>query len=682
MRRQPWLVLVFIGAVVGAVFAGVSTYDFVQHLDRQVHNLHCSFIPGVSHAGESGCQVAMMSPYSSVLRDHVWGGIPISLGALSVFAFLVFYVLDLGVTRRKDDPRATGFLALATVLPALTSLVMLAISLSKLGSVCKLCVVIYIASAACLVGALVVWRSAVRARGDQPFEPRPDPEERHRGEPAFVARGRPASSARLMAVAVDTEPSSVGFIAGMFAVGLAFVAVPIALYIAMAPDHERFIGTCEGLPRPDDTYGVMVRIDRDRVRGAPTIEVLDPLCPACLAFEQRLAASGLGDRLDRKAVLFPLDSTCNWMVTEATHPGACTVSEAILCAGDKAPDVIAWAFDEQDRIRAEARTDPAAAARIVKQRFPDLASCVGSPDARSRLNKSMRWIVANNIRVLTPQVFIDRVKLCDEDVDLGLEYTLSKMLERHARGQLSPVVLEKLPGKRAGDGSGSAGDDSASADKSSADKSATDKSATDKSAADSSSSDKSATGLSSSDKSSIDKSGTDKSTTDKPGSDKPGNDASDAARSATDKSASDTSSTPKSGSEKSGSEKSGSEKSGSEKSASEKSAADRPASDKSSTEKSSTEESGTDKSGSDKSGSDKSATAKSAGDTSSTEKSASEKSASEKSATDTSSTGKATPKAPPRKAPPRRPARRPPADKPSTQEPAEQGPVTRPGDVP
>src|SRR5215510_6007228 len=121
-RHQPWLALVLVGAIVGVVFAAVSTYDFVQHLDRQVHSLHCSFIPGVSHgAGETGCQVAMMSPYSSVFRSHVWGGIPISLGAMSVFGFLLFYTLDLVVTRRRDDPRATGFLALATLLPALTS---------------------------------------------------------------------------------------------------------------------------------------------------------------------------------------------------------------------------------------------------------------------------------------------------------------------------------------------------------------------------------------------------------------------------------------------------------------------------------------------------------------------------------------------------------------------------------
>ena len=71
MRRQPWLGLVLLGAVVGVVFAAISTYDFVQHLDRQVHNLHCSFIPDVSHTGKSDCQVAMMNPYSSVFRNHV-----------------------------------------------------------------------------------------------------------------------------------------------------------------------------------------------------------------------------------------------------------------------------------------------------------------------------------------------------------------------------------------------------------------------------------------------------------------------------------------------------------------------------------------------------------------------------------------------------------------------------------
>jgi len=173
--------------------------------------------------------------------------------------------------------------------------------------------------------------------------------------------------------------------------------------------------------------------------------VLDPLCPACKAFEQRLQASGFAERLDRRAIVFPLDTTCNWMLAETAHPGACTVSEAVLCAGDRAPEVIAWAFEVQERIRAEAKVDPAAAARIVKQRFPELASCIGSPEARSRLNKSLRWAVANNIRVLTPQLFVDGIKLCDEDVDLGLDSALGVMLQRHDHGTLAAGLPATTP---------------------------------------------------------------------------------------------------------------------------------------------------------------------------------------------------------------------------------------------
>jgi uncharacterized membrane protein len=404
------MVLVLAGAAIGLVFAGVSTYDFVQHLDRQVHGLHCSFIPGLGHAaGESGCQVAMMSPYSSVLRTRLWGGLPISLPAMAVFAFLGFFATDLVLTRRQGDPRATGFLALACALPASTSLLMLVISLSKLGALCKLCIGIYVASAACLTGAVVLWRRAARS-------------------PALEA---PAASDRLLAA--------------MFGVGVLFVAVPVALYFALAPDNSRFVGTCDALGHPEDSYGIMVPLEKATGKAVPALEVLDPMCPACKAFEQRLQASGDNERLDRKAVMFPLDTSCNWMLTETAHPGACTVSEAVLCAGDRAPEVLAWAFDQQDRIRAEAKADPAAAARIVKQRFPELASCVGSPDARSRLNKSLRWAVANNVRVLTPQLFVDGVKLCDEDVDLGLDYALGIMLQRHDSGTLATKVPPTTP---------------------------------------------------------------------------------------------------------------------------------------------------------------------------------------------------------------------------------------------
>lgn len=406
MKPHPWLLLVIVGATIGLVFAGVSTYDFVQHLDRQVHSLHCSFIPGMGHEnGASGCQAALMSTYSSVFRGKVWGGVPIALPAMSVFAFILLAAIDLVITRRKDDVKATLFLLAATGLPLLMSLVMFTISLTKLGSLCKLCACVYIASILCFVGALM---SHLRAR-------------------------RPlAATGAAQLVPVDSTGVTNGRLAAAFGIGVAFVVIPVALYFALAPDHSKFIGTCDQLVKPDDQYNVMVHVTNDKpdVDAAPAIEVLDPLCPACKAFEERLEKSGLAGRLDRKAVMFPLDSTCNWMVTESTHPGACTISEAVLCAGAKAADVIAWAFVVQDRVREESAKDPAAAARIVKERFPELASCVGSAEAKSKLNKSLRWSVANNVRITTPQLYVRGSKLCDEDVDLGLEFALPRLIDR------------------------------------------------------------------------------------------------------------------------------------------------------------------------------------------------------------------------------------------------------------
>ncbi len=523
VRPHPWLIVVFVGALVGLVFAGVSTYDFVQHLDRQVHSLHCSFIPGMGHVtGESGCQVAMMSSYSSVFRSHVWGGIPISLPAMAVFAFIGLFAIDLMLTRRNGDRRATGFLVLAAGLPALTSLMMLIISLSQLGTTCKLCVCIYAASALCLAGAIGLWRRAMRLGEASPAPARARPRQRqrqHGDEPAWASASKevpePEASQPLEA-GVDAPAASNRFLAGAFGLGVLFVLVPVLVYLAKAPDHSRFIGSCEGLAHPDDLYGVMVRVEK-LSKGAPAIEILDPLCPACRAFEERLSTSGYADRLDRRAILFPLDNTCNWMVTEATHPGACTISEAVLCAGERAPEVLAWAFEVSDRVREETRKDPAAAARIVKQRFPELASCVGSPEAHSRLNKSLRWSVANNIHVLTPQLFIDNVKLCDEDVDLGLEYSLRVMLERHDAHTLA--VPGSLPAEAAPlstPAKPTPGTNKAPANKAPVDKPPVDKAPVDKAPVDKAPVDKAPV-----DKAPVDKAPVDKAPVDKPSDDQP-----------------------------------------------------------------------------------------------------------------------------------------------------------------
>src|SRR5512133_1560331 len=125
-------VLALAGALVGALFSALSTTDFMQHLDRQVHAIHCSFIPGAAkELAESGCRTVMMSPYSSLLREQLWGGIPIALWSLAVFAFLA-YRAALLVWRRDASSGDTKVLLAAALLPVVTSVAYGALSVWKL----------------------------------------------------------------------------------------------------------------------------------------------------------------------------------------------------------------------------------------------------------------------------------------------------------------------------------------------------------------------------------------------------------------------------------------------------------------------------------------------------------------------------------------------------------------------
>jgi hypothetical protein len=422
MSGRVHIAIFVVACLVGLMFASVSTYDFAQHLDRQVHDLHCSFVPGMASklddGGAAGCQVTLMSPYSSVLRAKIWGGIPISLPAMAMFAFLAFRGIDLlgrtGLARRK----AAAVLFGLSSLPVIASVVMGIIAMVELDAACKLCIGIYGASLVAFLAAGLAFMAIRRAPAD-------DDEAR---EPASGPIG-------LVALA------QLG----------GFVALAVVAWLMAMPDYSRYVGTCGKLSDTIDKGKVMVALDQNT--GAESIEVFDPLCPACRAFDRRLAAAGLDARLHRKAVLFPLDKRCNWNVDSSMHPGACTVSEAILCAeageGNTTPEqVIQWAFESQEKIREAAKVDPekiepskdgkplprTVAEQLVDQRFPDLAACVGTDAVRQRLNRSVRWGVSHSIPVVTPQLYIEGTKLCPEDTDLGLEYSLSGLLDRKGGG--------------------------------------------------------------------------------------------------------------------------------------------------------------------------------------------------------------------------------------------------------
>jgi hypothetical protein len=352
---------------------------------------------------------------------------------MSVFAYLLFRALDVLLGKKRSDPHESLFLVAASLLPVVMSVIYFLIAVYLVGAVCKLCLGIYMASAGVFVFAILSYWKALRA---------------HRGgeEPA---EGSAKASVPWVRFAV------------YFAEGAFFVAVPLLLYLALKPAYTDDMAKCGDLTHGEDKYGVRVRL-AGSASGVPAVEVLDPLCPACKGFKERLEASGLVERLDLQGVLFPLDKQCNWMVSESLHPGACAVSEAVLCAGDRAPEVLTWSLEHNEELRALGAEDAKTPtnkkgsieyARVyarVLQEFPSLADCVNKPGVKSRINKSLRWIVSNSMPVLTPQLYVGGRKLCDEDTDLGLEFSLSRLLAQRASTAMSGASAGNPAGPAAG----------------------------------------------------------------------------------------------------------------------------------------------------------------------------------------------------------------------------------------
>ncbi len=391
---RPWLYGLVGSAALGFVFAAVSSADFIRHLDRQVHSIHCSFIPGAGNLiGESGCRAALMSPYSSLLRSSIWGGLPISLLAMAVFSYLVYRALDFRF-RAELGRLELRFLVAAAAFPVFTSVVYAAIAMSQLGEFCKLCIGIYVSSLGCLVAAIGALRQAPTSKWS------------------------------------TTSPT--GPYLRWFGEGVGFVAALALFYVALAPTSEKSLRGCGTLVKKDDRAQVLLDMGGS---GVPAVVVLDPLCVACRGFERRLASSGMRDELSLRGLLMPLDASCNWMVKDSVHPGACAVSEALLCQRDRSGAMLDYVYEHQKELLELGRESNDKLRRHLKKAFPKLQGCLGSPAIRNKLTKSLQWAVANALPVLTPQLFIGDKRVCDEDTDLGLEFTLASMLATQPAGR-------------------------------------------------------------------------------------------------------------------------------------------------------------------------------------------------------------------------------------------------------
>lgn len=407
----------------GFTFGSLSSLDYIQHLDRQVHDVHCSYVPGLGAEAspDNACRVAMYSPFAALLRDRYWGGVPISLFALGAFSFFAAFALYVLLAGRAAPKKALIFLAVFGTTPLLVSILMATISALRLGHFCKTCVGIYISSALLAVSAIAGWvvgRDPERA----PAQPRP--------WPGAVAPTLPGDAE---ATAVDAEPlfrpEGGVLLIPAWALALSlFAGVPAMLYVTAVPGYGNYISSCGKLEKPAETTGALLHVSFPGAHQPATLFV-DPLCPTCKAFHQRLVSEGLLDKLDLTLVLFPLDSECNWMIDRPVHPGSCVVSKAILCADHKALPVLEWAYDHQDDLLAGAKAGAGIVnvRAAIRARWPGLDACIDAKETNLRMNRVLRYIVNNHLQVSTPQMYLGETRLCDEDTDMGLSYTIRKL---------------------------------------------------------------------------------------------------------------------------------------------------------------------------------------------------------------------------------------------------------------
>ncbi len=403
-RTRQIAIAVLAASLLGLMFAAYSTYDYAQHLDRQMHTIHCSFIPGAPVSDDdSACKAALFSPYSAVLRGTYWGGVPISLFAVGAFSFFAAFGAYLLLARERASRHAFGFLGIAGLGPLFASAVMFTISALKLHSFCKLCVGVYIASIVLAIASVLAFLH-FRSLGDAPKTGAPAP-----------ARGSPMLA--------------VGWLAGLGAAAL----LPALVYVASLPDFRPFLASCGTIALKPQAQGALLKIPTSRPIQAVTL-FEDPLCPTCKAFHQRLVADDVFDRLDVTMVMFPLDTSCNWMLDRSLHPGACLLSGAVLCSGPNARSALEWAYENQEDLRDAGKASPDALKTKIAARFgADVVKCAEDKKTTARINQHLHYASDHHIPISTPQMILGDRRICEEDTDLGLKYTLS---------QLAPAVVQ------------------------------------------------------------------------------------------------------------------------------------------------------------------------------------------------------------------------------------------------
>jgi hypothetical protein len=267
----------------------------------------------------------------------------------------------------------------------------------------------------------------------------------------------------------DRKTAQVGDSPAMTWLGVAILAVemgiavflPMIVYVSALPDYNKYVTECgrlqpyqyasvaactaAGVKQPDCEKLAKAREDMDKTllrvgTGGTTdaVLVMDPLCPQCKHLHERLKASPAGTSLSYRLMFLPLENECfDWMVRkrdQTVHFGSCMLSRALLCAGSRETEMLDFIYEHQEEFhmageRFRTENDAKYLDQIRSQvlaKFPEVKDCLDSPDTKMKLNRNLK--LAEGLPLVTPQLYVNSVRLCEDDSDLGLDYALTRLV--------------------------------------------------------------------------------------------------------------------------------------------------------------------------------------------------------------------------------------------------------------
>ena len=337
-RTRTWMTML---ACAGFAAAAASTYVHMRMLGDPGYASFCDINASVS------CTQVYQSRYGSVF------GVPVALGGVIWFAAVLLLTYAGARAPRAAAPNVAGYLLLWSTVGLAVAMYMAYASFFVLGTVCLLCVVVYVA----VVGIFIL----------------------SGGEEATPARRLPAAAVgdlralarepvglALLVVFVGGSFGSVGWFtwpapapspAPDVAVASAAAPPPAAVTGDQRSEFERY---WEAEPRLD----LSLPVPADGAEAAViVVKFNDYQCPACANAHRAYAsifakyASSHPGQVRQVTLDYPLDPACNEQAPRGAHHGACAGAVAVRLAagvGDEARVAMEdWLYANQPGLTRE-----------------------------------------------------------------------------------------------------------------------------------------------------------------------------------------------------------------------------------------------------------------------------------------------------------------------------------------